>query len=132
MVFCSKCGTMMGSNGKFCPNCGQTVNLENHAPNVNRIPSTSPSYPQRPTSSTSFLQNNYQQNSSQSGLVTGAYICAAISLLFIPILFGPIGVILGVIANSNGDERGSTAAIISGICTVVGMVIGILVFAAFL
>ena len=130
MVFCSKCGTNAGSGSKFCPSCGQTLSLENHTPVINTSPPTSPSYPQQPTASTSFSQNNYQQNNSQSGLVTGAYICAAMSLLFIPILFGPLGVVLGVIANSNGDERGSTAAIISGVCTVLGMIIGMLVFAA--
>ena len=130
MSFCSKCGTKAGNDSKFCASCGQTLNFGTQSQNIREAPPTIPLYSQQPTSPNSFSQGNYQQNKSQNGLVTGAYICAAMSLLFIPILFGPLGVVLGIIANSNGDERGSTAAIVSGVCTVVGMVIGMLVFAA--
>ena len=135
MSFCPKCGKQPGFGGKFCQNCGQTQeHPQSQGPYVPKpyqpFPPAYQPPSQIPTPSNAHLDSNYLQNNSQDGLVTGAYICAALSLLFLPIIFGPIGVILGVIASSNGDERGATAAIVSGVCMVIGMFLGMLIFAS--
>jgi hypothetical protein len=57
-----------------------------------------------------------------------AFVCAAISLLFCPILFGPAGIILGVIGHNKGESLGKWAAIVSGIALVVGLVLSFVVF----
>ena len=41
----------------------------------------------------------------QNGLITASYICSAIGLLVLPFL-GPIGFVLALIAQKNGDNRG--------------------------
>ncbi len=134
MSYCPKCGNQVVSGSRFCQSCGQTVGQnrtqDNSADLGQYSPQSTSTYSQAPTPTNSYSGNNYQQNNSQGGLVTGAYICAGLSLLFLPIILGPLGVILGVIANSNGDERGKTAAIVSGVCMVLGMIIGVLFFAA--
>lgn len=56
------------------------------------------------------------------------FVCAAISLLFIPIVFGPAAIILGIIATVKGDRLGKWT-IIAG---VVGFVGGIALAAAIL
>ena len=135
MSFCPKCGKQTGLGSKFCQNCGQTLEQLQSQGNTQNMGRQHPplydqSPPQIPTSTTTYSDDNYQKANTQNGLVTGSYICAALSLLILPIIFGPIGVVLGIIASSNGDERGTTAAIVSGVCTFLGMVIGMLVFAS--
>ena len=145
MSFCPKCGKQPGFGGKFCQNCGQTLEhpqsqgpLEHPQSQGSYVPKPYQPFPpayqppsQIPTPSNAHLDSNYLQNNSQDGLVTGAYICAALSLLFLPIIFGPMGVVLGVIASSNGDERGTTAAIVSGVCMFLGFIISMFLFASF-
>ena len=145
MSFCPKCGKHTELGGKFCQNCGQTLEqpqsqdpYQSQGPYVPKPyqpppPAYQPPPPayQSSQNPTSYSGSNYQQDNSQSGLVTGSYICAAMSLLFIPFVFGPIGIVLGVMASSNGDERGATAAIVSGVCMFLGFIIGMLVFASF-
>ena len=41
----------------------------------------------------------------QNGLITASYICSAIGLLVLPFL-GPIGFVLALMAQKNGDNRG--------------------------
>lgn len=56
-----------------------------------------------------------------------AYICAALSLLFFPPLFGMLGIIFGSIAANKGDTNGKTAAIVSGVCMVIGIFFGMII-----
>jgi hypothetical protein len=55
------------------------------------------------------------------GFTIGAFVCAGAALLIIPILFGPVGIALGVIGERKGDPLGRTAWILA----IVGMVVGI-------
>ena len=51
--------------------------------------------------------------------------------LFLPIILGPIGAILGFVANSKGDKPlGLYVGIGCIVATVVGMILGAIVFAA--
>jgi hypothetical protein len=63
---------------------------------------------------------------AQSGTQTlsiVAFICAGLSVLFLPILFGPAGIVLGIVGNSRGERLGRPAAITSAICMVIGFII---------
>jgi hypothetical protein len=57
-----------------------------------------------------------------------AIICACISILFIPILFGVIGIILGIKSKNKGQKTlGTVAIVLSAVFMGVGMVLGVLV-----
>ena len=70
------------------------------------------------------------QNPPQDTLITISYVVSAIGLLFFPICLGPIGFICALVAHSNGDSRGVNAMGFAAIATVIGMIIGFLVFAS--
>ena len=54
---------------------------------------------------------------------------AIIAIVFVPIIFGPVGAILGFVGNSKGDKPFGMYVGITGIVTtIVGMVLGAVVF----
>ncbi len=56
-------------------------------------------------------------------------ICAVISLLFIPILFGPIGIIIGVNARKKGEATlGMVGIILSAVFMVIGIILSITLY----
>lgn len=60
----------------------------------------------------------------RSGKVVGSYVMAAISTLFIPIIFGPIAIWLAHTAGKEGDPRAATAKTVAICCMIGGMVLG--------
>jgi uncharacterized protein with PQ loop repeat len=84
-------------------------------------PPPPPPYEQPP-----YMQPGQKQQSTPV-LSIIAFVCAAISLLFIPILFGLAGIVLGVVGHTRGESLGKWAAITSGVTMILGMVIGYLV-----
>ena len=68
--------------------------------------------------------------SAGRGFTIGAFVCAAIALFILPPVFGIAGIILGSVGRSKGDPLGRTAMIVSGVCLVLGMIIGIIVLAS--
>jgi hypothetical protein len=60
-------------------------------------------------------------------LSTAGFGCAALALLFVPILFGPAGIMLGLRAHSANEPLGAWAAIASGVAMIVGLIAGYLV-----
>jgi hypothetical protein len=71
-----------------------------------------------------------EQPSQRGGKVYGIFsiICATISLLFIPILFGPVGIILGVASKNKGEKTlGLVGIILSAVFMVIGIIIGVLI-----
>jgi len=75
-------------------------------------------------------QFSYNPNmpQEQTGLIIASYICAAVSLIFCPLVLGIIGMVLGFYANSQGDSRGVASGIVSLICMILGMFIGMLMW----
>jgi hypothetical protein len=63
-----------------------------------------------------------------NGLAIAGIICGAIAFLFIPILLGPVGLILGGIAKSRGQRLANAALIVSGLGLVVGLLLGYIAF----
>lgn len=68
----------------------------------------------------------YTQRQSAQVLSIIGFVCAAVAVLFIPILFGPAGIVLGIVAHTRGEPLGKWAAVAAGVCTVVGMILGAL------
>lgn len=64
-----------------------------------------------------------------SGFTIAAFVLGGISLLFFPIVFGPIGIVCGAVASSKGDPKGKLGIAAAAAGMVIGMVIGALVFA---
>jgi hypothetical protein len=73
-----------------------------------------PAYPQTP-----------QRQSTQILSIIG-FVGAAVSVFFIPILFGLVGIVLGIVGHTRGEPLGKWAAVASGICMIVGMLLGAL------
>jgi hypothetical protein len=67
---------------------------------------------------------------TSNGLAIAGIICGAIAFLFLPIILGPIGLILGGIAKSRGQRLANAALIVSGLGLVLGLILGIIVFRA--
>ena len=59
----------------------------------------------------------------QNGLITASYICSAIGLLVFGIILGPIGFVLALIAQNNGDSRGKAAMIFASVVTILSILI---------
>ncbi|WP_219508098.1 hypothetical protein [Nonomuraea ceibae] len=56
--------------------------------------------------------------------------CAAVALVFVPILFGPAGIVLGLVGHSRGERLGRWAAVTAAVATAAGMVLGYLLLPA--
>ncbi|MEV4396811.1 hypothetical protein [Nonomuraea sp. NPDC049607] len=54
------------------------------------------------------------------------FVSAAVAVLFIPILFGLAGIVLGIVGHTRGEPLGKWAAIAAAACMIVGMVLGAL------
>lgn len=63
---------------------------------------------------------------SGRGFTIGGAVCAVIALVFFPIVFGPVGAVLGFVGYSKGDKpAGMYVGIGAIVCMVIGMVIGV-------
>lgn len=56
-----------------------------------------------------------------------AFVLGAVAILLFPIIFGPIGAVLGFIGFAKGDRLGLWAGVFCIAATIVGMVLGYLV-----
>jgi hypothetical protein len=65
-----------------------------------------------------------------SGLFVGSIICSVVALFFIPVIFGPVGAVLGFVDYGRGDRKGLWAGIFGIVATIVGVVLGYAVFRA--
>jgi len=68
------------------------------------------------------------QNSNALSIL--AIIFGGISVIIFPILFGPIGIVLGIIAKTRKERLSTVGLIISIVGPVIGAILGVLVFAA--
>jgi hypothetical protein len=68
--------------------------------------------------------------SGSSGLFIGSIICSVVGLFFIPVIFGPVGAVLGFVDYGRGDRKGLWAGIFGIVATIVGVVLGYAVFRA--
>ena len=66
----------------------------------------------------------------KTGYSTAGIIMGIIAVLFLPIVFGPLGLVFGSIAKSKGDPKGGVAMTVAGVGMVAGMLLGFLAFSA--
>lgn len=57
-------------------------------------------------------------------------VCAVVALVFLPVIFGPIGAVFGFVGYAKGDKRGLWVGIGAIVAAFAGMVIGALVLHA--
>lgn len=55
------------------------------------------------------------------------FICAAVALLFLPIVLGPIAIVLGIVAHSKRDPLGRWVIVAGVVGLAVGLALGALV-----
>ncbi|WP_433429190.1 hypothetical protein [Nonomuraea sp. CA-141351] len=55
------------------------------------------------------------------------FVCAAVAVLFIPILFGLAGIVLGIVGHTRGEPLGKWAAVAGGVGMVLGIVLGAII-----
>ena len=97
-MFCPRCGKERLGDETFCRFCG-----------------TGLAYPGNAAGITSSEQK------SATGFVVGSAICAALSLLFMPPLFGAAGIVLGYFASRRNRTAGIICMVVSGVCMVIGV-----------
>ena len=68
-------------------------------------------------------------NSARTMTIIG-FVCAIVAILFLPILFGPAAIVLGIVAYRKGDRLGMWAAIAGAVCMIAGFAIGVALFAS--
>lgn len=56
-----------------------------------------------------------------TALVVVSFACALLALIELPLVFGPAGMVTGLIAHVKGHRAGFAGAIVAGVTTVVGM-----------
>ena len=71
-------------------------------------------------------QANDEEKRQADTLANAAILLGVVALLFLPIVLGPIGIILGAISNRKGSDRGLIAVVVATVGTVAGMLLGIL------
>ncbi|GAA3240350.1 hypothetical protein [Nonomuraea helvata] len=64
-----------------------------------------------------------QAPSSQVLSIIG-FVCAVVAVLFIPILFGLAGIVLGIVGHTRGEPLGKWAAVAAGVGMIIGIALG--------
>lgn len=116
-MYCSKCGTKMEESAKFCPSCGASqgkelnFNMSQASDSVEKVVNEA------------RVQINNGKQSGKLYMVIG-WVSMVISLLFIPVLFGAIAVIMGYLYRGY-DEKHGTILMIAGVAgAILGFLIG--------
>lgn len=115
-MYCSKCGEQIEENSKFCPFCG--------APQERSVTSGGELLKQGAEETLKDVKNQIDQK-NQTGqlyLIVG-WVSMVVSLLFIPVLFGAIAVIMGYLYRDK-DEKMGTILMIAGVA---GGILGVLI-----
>lgn len=103
-MFCSACGAAE-QTGTYCGKCGSLV--------------------QGVTTNSAVGKTSESNGLAISGIVLGI-----VAFFFFPIVLGPIGLILGIIAKTQGQKSAVAAIVIASAGTVVGMFFGAMVGAS--
>lgn len=64
------------------------------------------------------------------GFLIASFVLSALAILFVPIVLGPAGGVLGYVAHRKGDPKGKLAIGIAVAATIVGLILGALAFSA--
>ncbi|MFF2449623.1 zinc-ribbon domain-containing protein [Neobacillus sp. NPDC058068] len=108
-MFCTKCGAQCRDGGKFCPQCGSALQMEEAAA----------------VSPPDQYQSSMPDRKAGTAYIVLGWIFFAISLLFIPVLFGAGTVIMGYLVRKNNSETHGTIMMILGVAGgILGVILG--------
>ena len=116
-MYCSNCGKQLNDDVNFCPSCGNPTQKNRKKPTL-----------------VNYSNDSDSGSVSSSDTDTGIWIflgiaCALIALLFLPPLFGGLGVFFGYKAKEDGNGAGGVAIMfISGACMLMGMFMGSIMY----
>jgi ribosomal protein L40E len=116
LIFCPECGTQVSEHAEACGKCSYPISrIKGNSMNTN---------------------NNNNQNFNTSNnevdmkLIVAGYVAAFISLLFYPIIFAPVGIIIGIITITKGNTGHGVAHIaLSVVLGILGFILGVLSYA---
>jgi uncharacterized membrane protein YeaQ/YmgE (transglycosylase-associated protein family) len=132
-VYCWHCGDELPEDSKFCPECGEPVDLREQSGGGRR------------ESQHSVAQGRHHQTGSQPPVAEPtrrpvqrddgstykilSAICSTIAILFLPIILGPIGAYLGYKVREEYDRQTGTYLLAYGIiATVLGTALAVYLF----
>lgn len=143
--FCSSCGKQNDSEAIFCSSCGAPLKREANPQSEytsqnqgmpNSIPGSTDMYkhenqnPYGQNMNNTYPNMQPQLNREQSNptvWIVLNIIFSVISLLFIPILFGGLGIFFGYMVKKSKNSLGTGLMILAGVCMFIGFIIGVLV-----
>lgn len=116
-VYCSKCGKQIEESSKFCPFCG-TAQERNASSGGELIKQGA-----EETFKDVRNQIDQKKQNGQLYLIVG-WVSMVVSLLFIPVLFGAIAVIMGYLYRDKDEKMGTILMIASVAGGILGVLIG--------
>ncbi len=125
-MFCPDCGAENPGSNLFCEQCGASLapdGVSSPPPVTSTPPSPPPPAPVRTPTTVSPPDVGW--------FGTAGIIVALISTVVIPIIFGPIAIVLGFIGHSRGDPRGKIAIVLGVVCMLIGFVLSYIVLSGF-
>jgi zinc ribbon protein len=111
-MFCSTCGSPVGTGATFCGTCGHALRLSPAPVGWSSAPMTADGFP--------------VAVSAGSGYSTAAIILGVLAIIFVPILLGSAGIVLGAIGKSKGEAKATAGIVVAACGTVIGMIFGAL------
>lgn len=115
---CPNCGSKLVEGAAFCTNCG--FNLKENGQMSNNVNDTIGQQNNKPTSTTNIKDKN------ETLYTVLGWVCAGISVVFFPILFGAGGVVFGYLLTRNeiSKTKGVILIIFSIALAILGMLFG--------
>ncbi len=125
-MFCPDCGAENPGSNLFCEQCGANL-----ATDETSSPPLVPSTPVAPPPPAPIQVPTAEPRVDVGWFGTAGIIVALISTVVIPIIFGPIAIVLGFIGHSRGDPRGKIAIVLGVVCMLIGFVLSYIVLSEF-
>ena len=114
---CHHCGSCIAEEAVFCPNCG--IKLQSDPVQEEQPRYTAPEpvpVVEKPVK---------QADEPGKGFAIAGLVCGIVSIFYLRIITGALGLIFGLIARSRGYRKGMSTAAIT--CGAVGLGIGLLI-----
>lgn len=113
-MYCSNCGNELDANSVFCSACGTQINEKKESVPYQRTTHDTPVH--------------YNPKKGKKIYIVFGWLFFAISLLFIPILFGAGTVIMGYLVRKENNETHGVVLMVMGVAgAILGSLLGMAV-----